>query len=71
MACLPSEMPWVIPQSEYKIRRDFRRNCVFTIDPSTARDLDDAVSCEHIGNGSVIIFLEIFYYIQWYKVCTF
>ncbi|CAG0897653.1 unnamed protein product [Darwinula stevensoni] len=28
-----------------------REECIFTIDPETARDLDDAVSCERAGNG--------------------
>ncbi|XP_063675436.1 DIS3-like exonuclease 2 [Bolinopsis microptera] len=30
---------------------DFRKKCVFTIDPATARDLDDACSVEEIGDG--------------------
>ena len=30
---------------------DFRKKCVFTIDPATARDLDDACSVEDLGNG--------------------
>ena len=33
-----------VPQEEWKTRRDFIKDCVFTIDPSTARDLDDALS---------------------------
>ena len=40
--CLPS-LPWSIPQHEYSYRRDLRKYCIFTIDPSTARDLDDAL----------------------------
>ncbi len=40
--CLP-KMPWSIPQEEYAYRRDLRDFCIFTIDPSTARDLDDAL----------------------------
>jgi DIS3-like exonuclease 2 len=40
--CLP-ELPWRIPTAEYSYRRDLRDYCVFTIDPSTARDLDDAL----------------------------
>jgi DIS3-like exonuclease 2 len=36
LACLP-EMPFVISEDEIKKRRDFRNDCVFTIDPSTAR----------------------------------
>jgi len=35
---------WSIPPQEIKRRRDFREECVFTIDPLTARDLDDALS---------------------------
>ncbi|XP_046461080.1 DIS3-like exonuclease 2 isoform X2 [Daphnia pulex] len=40
---LPS-LPWSIPTEEIKKRRDFRQQCIFTIDPADARDLDDAVS---------------------------
>lgn len=30
-----------------------RKDCVFTIDPSTARDLDDALSCRPLADGRV------------------
>ncbi|XP_053379089.1 DIS3-like exonuclease 2 isoform X2 [Mercenaria mercenaria] len=49
--CLPQESPWQIPEEEFEYRKDFRSSCVFTIDPATARDLDDAVSCEDLGDG--------------------
>ncbi len=39
---LPST-PWKIPDSEFGYRRDLRNVCVFTIDPASARDLDDAL----------------------------
>ncbi|KAH8315854.1 hypothetical protein KR067_011338, partial [Drosophila pandora] len=32
-------------------RRDLRKKCIFTIDPLTARDLDDAVSVEQLGDN--------------------
>ncbi|KAK7481369.1 hypothetical protein BaRGS_00027325 [Batillaria attramentaria] len=51
LQCLPQELPWSIPASEFEYRRDFRKECVFTIDPSTARDLDDALSCRSLGDG--------------------
>ena len=51
LACLPLETPWKIPEKELEYRRDFRDDCVFTIDPLTARDLDDAVHCKKIQNG--------------------
>ena len=38
-----SEEQWTIPEQELASRRDFREEIVFTIDPLTARDLDDAL----------------------------
>ncbi|WAR14687.1 DI3L2-like protein, partial [Mya arenaria] len=49
--CLPQNLPWSIPEEEFEEREDFRKCCIFTIDPATARDLDDALSCEDLGNG--------------------
>ncbi|TIB05172.1 hypothetical protein E3P96_01345 [Wallemia ichthyophaga] len=43
LRCLPA-LPWHIPQEEYGKRRDMRNERTFTIDPDTAKDLDDAVS---------------------------
>ena len=47
------------PSSDYKPtdedikdREDWRQECVFTIDPATAVDLDDAVSCKKLSNGN-------------------
>lgn len=51
LACLPQETPWKIPEKELEYRRDFREDCVFTIDPLTARDLDDAVHCKKLEEG--------------------
>lgn len=34
---------WKITDEEVAKRRDFRHHCIFTIDPETARDLDDAL----------------------------
>lgn len=30
-----------------------RKECIFTIDPSTARDLDDALSCKRLPDGKL------------------
>ncbi|XP_050363087.1 DIS3-like exonuclease 2 [Argentina anserina] len=50
LSCLP-RLPWEFPQEELKIRKDLRNLCIFTIDPSTATDLDDALSVENFSNG--------------------
>lgn len=50
---------FTIPDEELKYREDFRNCCVFTIDPLTARDLDDAVSCRLMDNGNYEIGVHI------------
>uniref|UniRef100_A0A8D3AKY1 DIS3-like exonuclease 2 n=1 Tax=Scophthalmus maximus TaxID=52904 RepID=A0A8D3AKY1_SCOMX len=50
--CLPKNLPWTIPPEEMKKRRDLRKECIFTIDPATARDLDDALSCKQLPDGN-------------------
>lgn len=55
---LPS-LPWSIPLQEMKARTDLRDECIFTIDPSTARDLDDAVSCLPLPSGNYRVGVHI------------
>ncbi|CAL1301213.1 unnamed protein product [Larinioides sclopetarius] len=57
--CLPQEPDWHVPDREVKSRRDFRKECVFTIDPATARDMDDAVSCTALDNGNYEVGVHI------------
>lgn len=45
------ELPWYIPSKEFEIRRDLRANRVFSIDPSTAKDLDDALHINQLSDG--------------------
>ena len=52
LECLPSDLPWTIPAKEYEYRRDLRDECIFSIDPPTARDLDDALHCKQISEGT-------------------
>ena len=40
---------WNIPEAEIKQRLDLRKRRIFTIDPLTAKDLDDALSIEQIS----------------------
>ncbi|XP_077214162.1 ribonuclease II/R family protein [Tasmannia lanceolata] len=49
LACLPN-VPWKLPEEELKRRRDLRNLCTFTIDPSTATELDDALSVERVSD---------------------
>lgn len=44
-----------IQEEEFLYREDLRKMCVFTIDPLTARDLDDAMSVKKLDNGKYII----------------
>lgn len=50
LSCLP-HTPWKIPHEEFQCRRDIRNLCIFTIDPSSASDLDDALSVQKLANG--------------------
>ena len=53
------KLPFVIPNDEIMKRKDFRKDCVFTIDPLTARDLDDALSIEKLENGNFKVGVHI------------
>ena len=42
----------IVGEEELKKRKDLRQKMVFTIDPATAKDLDDALSIEDLGDGT-------------------
>ena len=48
-----------MPADEIAKRRDFRQKCVFSIDPATARDLDDALHVEKLENGNFEVGVHI------------
>ncbi|EPS64115.1 hypothetical protein M569_10665, partial [Genlisea aurea] len=50
LACVP-QVPWKVPQEEAESRTDLREVCIFTIDPASATDLDDALSVETLPDG--------------------
>ncbi|KAH0470262.1 hypothetical protein IEQ34_001820 [Dendrobium chrysotoxum] len=58
LACLPAR-PWKIPDEEFKTRRDLRNICSFSIDPSHAIDLDDALSVEILSDEVLRIGVHI------------
>lgn len=49
-----SEEHFKIPNYEYLRRRDFRSHCVLSIDPSTAKDLDDALHVKMVTKGNIL-----------------
>eukprot|EP00099_Drosophila_melanogaster_P027001 NP_728490.1 Dis3 like 3'-5' exoribonuclease 2, isoform C [Drosophila melanogaster] len=54
-----SQPPPPISQEDLRQRKDLRKMCIFTIDPMTARDLDDAVSIEKLGDNEYEIGVHI------------
>lgn len=48
-----------IDDVEISKRLDLREKNVFTIDPKTAKDFDDAVSVENLPNGNILIGIHI------------
>ncbi|TRM67780.1 hypothetical protein BD626DRAFT_396015 [Schizophyllum amplum] len=58
MKCLPP-MPWTIPERELELRKDLRAERVFSIDPDTAKDLDDALSIKANEDGTYDVGVHI------------
>ncbi|CAN0555168.1 unnamed protein product, partial [Ectocarpus sp. 8 AP-2014] len=50
---------WKIPKEEISKRRDLRATRIFTIDPTGARDLDDALSITPLADGTFEIGVHI------------
>ena len=50
----PETKEWTIPEDEIARRLDLREKRIFTIDPLTAKDLDDALSVERVGDSGDI-----------------
>ncbi len=48
-----------ISSADFGNRRDFRKTLTFTIDPVDAKDFDDAISFEKLGNGNFEIGVHI------------
>ncbi|KAI8039368.1 hypothetical protein M5D96_008091 [Drosophila gunungcola] len=54
-----SQPPPPISKTDLRQRRDLRKMCIFTIDPMTARDLDDAVSIEKLSDNKYEVGVHI------------
>jgi exoribonuclease R len=63
----PSTGEWKIPEEEISKRRDLRNKRIFTIDPLTAKDLDDALSIDKITSSIYEIgvhIADVSYFVQ-------
>lgn len=63
----PKTQEWVIPEEEIKLRLDLRKKRIFTIDPLTAKDLDDALSIDKITDSIYEIgvhIADVSYFVQ-------
>ncbi|CAG8445857.1 5385_t:CDS:10 [Diversispora eburnea] len=57
--CLPVT-PWTISDKEFETRRNLTSTTrIFTIDPPSANDIDDAVSCSRLPDGNYEIGVHI------------
>lgn len=60
---------YIPTETDLADREDLRKHCIFTIDPATAVDLDDALSCRPLENGNfevlfasiILIFISLQY----------
>jgi exoribonuclease R len=50
---------WQIPPAELAVRRDYRSALICTIDPLTAKDLDDALHCTPLPDGTFEVGVHI------------
>lgn len=48
-----------VPEREYELRKDMRKDRVFTIDPDTAKDFDDALSIKRNEDGTYDVAVHI------------
>ncbi|KYN35544.1 DIS3-like exonuclease 2 [Trachymyrmex septentrionalis] len=55
---LPSS-DYILTDADMKDREDWRHECIFSIDPATAIDIDDALSCKILDNGNYEIGVHI------------
>ena len=54
-----AQLIYSIPDREYETRQDLREERVFTIDPPTAKDLDDALSIRVNEDGTFTVGVHI------------
>ena len=58
---------WTIPEEEVANRRDLRGYRIFSIDPATAKDLDDALHVTQLPDGRIelgVHIADVSYYVK-------
>ena len=58
---------WTIPPEEIQKRRDLRKYRIFSIDPTTAKDLDDALHVTKLDDGRIelgVHIADVSYYVK-------
>ena len=63
----PETKEWIIPSEEISKRLDLRDTRIFTIDPLTAKDLDDALSITKLPDGTFelgVHIADVSYFVQ-------
>ena len=58
---------WTIPPEEIQKRRDMRNHRIFSIDPTTAKDLDDALHVTRLDDGRIelgVHIADVSYYVR-------
>lgn len=55
---LPSS-DYILTENDLRDREDWRQECIFTIDPDAAVDLDDSVSCKILENENYEVIMQL------------
>lgn len=60
---LPSS-DYILTENDLRNREDWRQECIFTIDPDAAVDLDDSVSCKILENENYEVIMQFIFYLS-------
>lgn len=50
---------YILTENDLRDREDWRQECIFTIDPDAAVDLDDSVSCKILENENYEVIMQL------------
>lgn len=67
---LPSS-DYILTENDLRDREDWRQECIFTIDPDAAVDLDDSVSCKILENENYEVIMQLEQLCDYEKIMKF